>query len=72
MTEEIKKTYDKMTKVPGMFWFNGQYNQQWQILFDFYNEHHEVKLRTGCRPCYMKVMGFVKSKINLKHAGNPD
>lgn len=46
-------------------------NPNWEVLFNFYNEHHERKLSLGCFPCYVKVYMWTRDKLkelNAKHA----
>ena len=36
-------------------------NPTWIKAFELYNDNNERKLGMSCRPCYMKVLKFVKT-----------
>lgn len=35
-------------------------NPIWKRAFTFYNENNEVPLQMTCRPCYRKVLEYIK------------
>lgn len=38
-------------------------NDNWSILFDFYNSKNQKKISMGCFPCYRKVYFFTRDYL---------
>jgi len=65
--EEIEKLFIKLVDEHSRAGFTRIYpSKDWQKAFDFYNYGHpdERDLHQGCRPCYRKVLWYMKSFIN--------
>lgn len=56
--EEIKLEHSKVNP-QGM----PRPNPSWKILFEAYNERHEIKLHMGCMSCYAKVYFYFKKML---------
>jgi hypothetical protein len=52
-------------KVKGVSVLQSRYsnNDDWKVLFNYYNEYNDKHLGMGCFPCFTKVLLFIGDKI---------
>jgi hypothetical protein len=67
MFEISQKEYEFLSdNLPSGFDFKHLKNDLiWQKAFAFYNVHNRPPLHMGCRPCYYKVLMFVKHRLKV-------
>lgn len=68
-TPAVREAYEKVKDQLTSQW---RASGWWSTLFDFYNLNHKEPLRMTCRPCFGKVLAFVKFKIQWEDKHEPE